>query len=187
MGYYNYLCGLLEPLGLYDLENGAGAAELSGIGAELDRVFDVLEEHGREVISLTANGYGLENLEALFPYRPSYVTMEDRRRAVTALLRIRNGYFTLEALCDTLGGCGINAAVCESDAPMTVEVSFPDNLGIPDDIVRLKQKIEQILPCHLGVVYRYIYAEWGEIMANISSWQNLQESCGSWKELEIYK
>lgn len=187
MGYYDYLRGLLEPLGIYDLDEGAGAVELGVIGAELDGIFDRLEEFGDEVIPLTASGYGLANFEALFPYRPSYITMEDRRRAVTALLRIRNGYFTVAALCDTLGGCGIKAVVSECETPMTVEVTFPDNRGIPDDNDRLKQKIEQILPCHLAVNYRYIYAAWSDIIAGISSWKSLQELCGSWKMLEIFE
>lgn len=187
MGYYDYLKGLLEPLGIYDLESFAGAAELKSIGTQLDEVFAALEEFGREVIPLTASGYGLEDIEALFPYRPSFLTMEDRRRAVVALLRIRNGYFTVDALCDTLSGCGINAVVTESETPMCVEVAFPDNLGIPDGIDKLKQRIEQILPCHLEVSYRYIYSAWGDIMAVISSWKSLQELCASWKSLEIFR
>lgn len=187
MGYYDYLKGLLEPLGIYDLENHAGASELKGIGAQLDEVFDGLEEFGREVLPLTASGYGLSDIEELFPYRPSFITMEDRRRAVMALLRIRNGCFTVDALCDTLSGCGINAVVTERETPMSVEVTFPDNLGIPDEIDKLKQRIEQILPCHLEVNYRYIYATWGDIMAGISSWKSLQELCGSWKALETFK
>lgn len=187
MGYYDYLCGLLEPLGIYNLSDGAGAAELMSIGAQLDEIFKSLEEFGWEGIPLTAQGEGLARLEELFPYRPSYITAEDRRRAVMALLRIRGGYFTVEALCDTLSGCGINAVASECSEPMTVEISFPDNRGIPEDIDQLKLRIEQILPCHLRVIYRYIYALWHEFETGVPDWHSLQELCGSWRALEIFQ
>ena len=187
LGYFDYLSRLLEPLGIYDLKNGAGASELMLEGGELDRIYDVLEELGREVIPLTAEGYGLLNYERLLPYRPSFITAEDRQRAVTALLRIRGGCFTVSALCDTLSGCGINAVVAESETPMTVEVSFPDNKGIPDGIEELKKRIEQILPCHLGIEYKFRYSSWSTLMALLPDWNTLEACCPTWRELEIYE
>ena len=186
MGYYEYLCGLLEPLGIYDLDYGAGGAELRALGLEFDRIFETLEHFGREILPVTAENFGLERLEELFPYRPSYITPDDRRRSIMALLRIRNGYFTVDALCDTLSGCGIDAQVAESGLPMTVDVFFPSNRGVPEGIERIKQKIEQILPCHLAVRYCYTYCVWRELMQRLGSWRLLIGQCGNWRQLEIY-
>ena len=186
MGYYEYLRGLLEPLGIYDLDYGVGGAELHALGLEFDGIFETLELFGREVLPVTAEDFGLESLEELFPYRPSFITPNDRRRAIMALLRIRNGYFTVDALCDTLSGCGIDAKVAESGLPMTVDVFFPSNRGIPEGIEQIQQRIEQILPCHLAVRYCYTYCVWRELMQYLGSWRRLMDQCVSWRQLETY-
>lgn len=185
MGYYDYLRALLEPLGAYDLLEGAGAAELRLLGDELDGVFQSLEELGRELLPLTASAYGLEIYEKLLRTPPAYITEEDRRRAVTALLRIRNGCFTQKMLSDNLAGCGINAEVSESGEPMTIQVSFPDNMGIPEGMDSLRERIESILPCHLAIKYAFNYSSWERIMARLPTWGDMERSCGSWRELEI--
>lgn len=185
MGYYDYLKALLEPLGAYDLSEGAGAAELKLLGAELDRVFQSLEELGNELLPLTASGYGLEAYEKLLRTPPAYITQEDRRRAVTALLMIRIGCFTQATLSDNLAGCGINARVSESAEPMTVQVSFPDNMGIPEGMDSLRERIESILPCHLEIQYVFNYSSWERIMARLSTWGDVERLCRSWRELEI--
>jgi hypothetical protein len=186
VGYYEYLAGLLAPLGIYELNEGAGADELRAIGAQMDRLFAEFEEFGRELMPLTANAYGLSGFETLFPYKPAYITTEDRKRAVMALLRIRNGYFTLEAMCDTIRGCGINAIVAEGREPMTAVVTFPDNWGIPEGFERIRYRIEQILPCHLAIVYDFLYSSWSLIQEGIHTWRELEELCQCWRELEVY-
>ena len=50
MNYTNYLKEILQPLDIYDLENGVGAEELAVIGQQLDAVFDALEEIRREAL-----------------------------------------------------------------------------------------------------------------------------------------
>ena len=185
MAYYEYLRGILEPLGIYDLDSGVGGAELRALGAELDEILEMFEHFGREILPLTAEDFGMEGLEELFPYRPSFISLDDRRRAITALLRIRNGCFSVDALCDTLSGCGIDARVAESGLPMTVDVFFPSNRGVPEGIENIKQRIERILPCHLAVRYCYTYCIWMELMREFGSWRALMERCGSWRLLEI--
>lgn len=187
MGYRDYLAELLEPLGLYDLSEGAGAAELELVGDELDRIFLMLEQLEAEMTPLTASEYGLLSYEDLFPYKPSFITHEDRRRAVMALMRVRNGCFTIENLNNTVSGCGINTLVKESSKPMTLEVSFPDNWGIPEEMAELRKRIESILPCHLAVEYVYRYSCWELIMAVADTWGDVEASCENWKELEILR
>lgn len=187
LAYVDYLKQLLEPTGIYDLDSGIGACELAVIGAQLDEIFSELELLGREAILASAEDLGLRKYEELLPYRPAYITMQDARRAVMALLRIREGCFTLDALNDTLGGCGIDAAISEGETAQTAVVKFPSNRGIPEGFEGLKKRIEQIIPCHIAAQYIFLYTLWSEIMAKLPSWGALESKVKSWKELEIYQ
>ena len=186
MGYFEYLKELLRPTGLYDMESGAGAAELEVIGEKLDEVFAALEELKGECLPITAEGYGIELYEKLLPYRPAYITAKDAQRALTALLRIRGGCFTPAALQSTLSGCGLTAVVREGDEAQTAIVSFPQNRGVPEGFEKLKRRVEEIMPCHLKVEYEFIYACWRELMAAFDCWGGIEERGLSWKEMEIF-
>lgn len=104
MGYETYLVQMLQPLGVYDLSEGKiNRAELAVYGTQMDLGADHLEDSGREMCLATAEGFGLERVEELLPYRPASNTLELRRAALAALLRIGGDSFTLEAVNDTLG------------------------------------------------------------------------------------
>lgn len=186
MGYGEFLRDLLRPLRLYDLDSGDGSAELESEGEQLDGVYALLELALREGIPAGAQDAGLGAYEEILPFVPSYITPEDRRRAIAALLRIDMQSFTLQALNDTIAGCGIRARVAEADAPQTVRVSFPYNRGVPEGIEELKRRIEQILPCHLGVEYVFERLLWRELEAWFDSWAQLEAKAPSWEALEVY-
>jgi hypothetical protein len=187
MGYENYLVELLQPLGVYDLSQGKiNREELAVYGQLLDRGQSHLEETEVEMSLTTAESLGLEQVEALLPYRPVSSTIALRRAALAALLRIGGDSFTLEAVNDTLSGCGINAKAKETDTPNYVQVWFPDVAGIPEGFEQLKVIIEEILPCQLGIEYVYWYLTWGEVAEKFSSWGALAETGMSWQELQVY-
>lgn len=183
--YSNYLKQLLEPLAIYDLELGAGAVEIEVIGERLDEIFEKMETLSAEAIPSTASSFGLECYENLLPYRPVYLSLEDRRRALLALLRIREGCFTKKLLQDTISGCGIAATIEEGNQSLMAVISFPQNRGIPDNFELLKGRIEKIVPCHLSVVYQFIYSSWQQLLSLISDWADAEASCASWREIEI--
>lgn len=187
MGYYEYFLQLLQPLRLYQLEEGAGAEELRVAGQALDALAAALEETERESNPVTASGFGLSALEELLPYVPAYNSPEARREALAALLRIDGRSFTLAGLQATLSGCGIRATVRESGEHYTVEVSFPDTMGEPEDFARLKPRIEAILPCHLQIRYTLRYLLWRELETEFSSWAALEAGVKSWRELETWR
>ncbi|MEG1633342.1 MAG: DUF2313 domain-containing protein [Oscillospiraceae bacterium] len=186
MGYAEYLKNLLRPLRLYELNEGAGAAELSALGAGLDALSAELDSAEAESVIPTASGAGLKSYEDILPYTPSYITLADRRRAIMALLRIDGRAFTPAALNDTLSGCGLRAVAEETASANTVLIYFPENRGQPDDYAELKRKIEQILPCHLGVEYKIIYITWAEVESFFASWSALEAACPTWDALEKY-
>jgi len=187
LGYTDYLKQMLLPLGIYDLEEGIGSEEIRVIGKQLDEVFDFLEELGREALTAQAESYGLKNYETLLPYMPAFITAQDERNSVIALLRIRGGCFTRELLEETLCGCGISAGIAESDTAMTVAISFPQNRGIPEGFDTLRLRIEEIVPCHLAVEYIFTYTTWEELMAKLPSWAAITENTSCWREFEIYE
>ena len=74
MDYANELKELLRPLGIYDVSEGAGAAELDAVGAQLTDVWDFLEQAERESTPMTAEGDGLAAWERLLPFAPAWLT-----------------------------------------------------------------------------------------------------------------
>ncbi len=184
MSYFDYLRQLLQPLGVYDLENGIGADELRAVGQQLDEVFLALEELCAEALPATAKGYGISMREELLPYRPAYITQEDERKSIMALMRIRQGCFTKSHLNDTLYGCGLDAEIEETGVPMKAQVSFPKNRGVPEGMERLKKRVEQIVPCHLEIEYAYLFPMWMELMEAFLQWQDMESGQKSWRDIE---
>ena len=182
--FEDYLVSLLRPLGVYDLRTGTiNRGELAAYGARLDGAGAELDHTAREMNLTTAEDFGLERIEALLPYRPVCETVEQRREALAALLRISGDSFTPEAINDTLRGCGLNARAEETGRPGYVDVYFPDVAGIPEGFDQLRSIIEEILPSHLDITYVFWYntwamvAEWhptiGDAAASGLSWYGL--------------
>ena len=164
MKFEEYLAALLKPLGVYNLCPGTvNRGELAAYGGSLDGRLEELDDTAREMNLTTAEGFGLERIEALLPYRPVCHTARERRAALAALLRIGGDSFTPEAINDTLRGCGLNARAEESDQPGYVKVYFPDVAGIPEGFERLRAIIEEILPSHVDVTYVFWYNTWGMV------------------------
>lgn len=175
---------LLRPLGPYQNQGVYSAGELEGEGQALDGVLSALDQLQQEAMLDTAAGYGLEEIEELLVHRPVAGTAAGRRAALSALLRIGGDSFTLAAINDNLKGCGLNAAVSETETPGVVEVRFPDVPGIPDGFEQLKKIIEDILPCHLQVTYVYWYITWQLMEERFSTWGDIEAGDYTWEELE---
>ena len=184
MDYAALLKALLRPLGLYAVDTGIGGAELDCIGAELDRAYAALERAEQNASPLTADADGLRRWESLLPFAPLSRTIEERRAAVAALLRIDGTSFTLAALNSTLAGCGIPAVVRETETPQQLSVRFPGTRGAPQDFGALKEKICQILPCHLEIVYELYYLFWLELETLYPRWSALNAARPAWEALE---
>ena len=187
MSHESYLVALLQPLGVYDLgENTLNRGELGAWGLGLDGVWDALEETQREMLLTTAESFGLEKVEALFPYRPVTEDTAQRRESLAALLRISGDSFTLAAVNDNLAGCGLNAAVAETEERGVVEVSFPGVPGKPAGFEEMARIIEEIVPCHLQCRYWFWYITWEVLEERIPTWADLEELGFTWAELETY-
>lgn len=183
--FEDYLAALLRPLGVYDLRPGTiNREELAVYGARLDSAGGELDDTAREMNLATAEGFGLERIEALLPYRPVCETAQQRREALAALLRISGDSFTPEAVNDTLRGCGLNVRAEEAGRPGYVEIYFPEVAGIPEGFPELRSIIEEILPSHLDITYVFWYNTWGMMAGRYPVFE--QAAAGlSWYRLAI--
>ena len=184
MGYSENMKQLLSPLRIYDLEAGYGVNELDAVGAVLDELYEQLLVIERESVVPTAEDEGLSAYESILPYLPSSEKLEERRSSICAFLRIDGASFTPEEIQNTIIGCGANAFVSETDRSDTAEISFPGKRGIPDGIEELKVRIESILPCHLNVVYVYVYPTWEELEAAFDTWGDIERAGMTWDMME---
>lgn len=185
MSYAQYLRELLRPLGVYDLEAPFSGGELDTEGTALDGAEGTLEEVGREVDLTSARDWGLEQMARLFVRRPVAGTPEELGQALAALMRIGGDSFTLEAINDTISGCGIPAQVSETGVG-SVQVRFPGTAGVPEGFEQLKKIVEDILPAHLAIEYWFWYLTWAELEVKFSCWADIEARNLTWEQLETF-
>lgn len=183
MSHGQYLRDLLEPLGVYRWEGSFQWGELQSAGAALDGVADHLAETRREMSLATAQAEGLTGWQALLGCRTASRNEEDLRLALAALLRIGGDSFTLEAMNDTLRGCGLPAQAAETGDPLQLTVTFP-GAGVPAEREELQRIVEEILPCHVQVRYVYTRLTWEGLEARYPTWESLEEEGTTWQALE---
>ena len=183
MIHQDYLASLLRPLGVYDLREGTvNRGELEAYGVRLDHMAGELEDTAREMNLTTAEGFGLERVEELLPYRPVCATPGQRRAALAALLRIGGDCFTLTDINNTISGCGIKAVAQEKEQFGYIRIVFPEVAGIPEGFEQIRDIILDIVPCHLDVEFYFRYLTWAECEAFGYTWAIIHErvyrSCG---------
>lgn len=186
MGYGEYLRALLRPMGIYDLSAGSlSGSELDALGLALDGVSGRIDYVERESALTTAQGEGLDRLEALFVRAPVHYSPALRRQAIAALLRIGGDCFTLTAINDAIAGCGIKALVQEKEKFGYVRVIFPDVAGVPPEFDRIRQIILDIIPCHLDVEFYFRYLTWAECHAYGYAWATAHQRAWTWHDFEL--
>lgn len=183
MSHAAYLRELLRPLGVYDLNAPFNGGELDAQGQSLDDLMQWLEEIQRESSLATAEDWGLENIARLLKRRPVATQPRALGDALAALLRIGGDSFTLDAINDTISGCGVPALVKELGVGQ-VAVFFPGIAGEPADFQELKVIIEDILPAHLGITYKFWFLTWEELEEKFPAWQAIESPGLTWRELE---
>lgn len=182
--YETYLKRLLEPLGIYDFtKGGAGESILYAAGKELDETADQIGNAERESQLMTAEGEGLSRREDLFAWKPAAPDTAHRRAAIAALLRINDDSLTLNAINDTIDGCGIKARAQER-ANGHIRIIFPDTVGIPEKIEQIKKIILDIIPCHLETEFYFRFLTWTECETRNMTWKYVENANHTWETFE---
>lgn len=185
-GYYEYLCGLLEPLRVYATQRGAvSGSELYAAGEALDEAADALEYTEREGVLMLSEGEGLCRRERLFSRCPASPTTALRREAIAALSRINDDSFTLSAINATISGCGIRAVAEETERAGVILVRFPDTMGIPEEFERIRHIVLDIIPCHLLTEFFFRYITWAECEEQEMTWGSVEAAGHTWHSFEL--
>lgn len=174
------LRALLEPLGVYRWEGSFQWGELKSAGAALDGVGEALALLRREMNPATAQEEGLTLLSALLSREYAGLDGEGLRDCLTALLRVNGGCFTLAAANDALKGCGIPAQVEEGPGALALTVYFPNHSAPPENWALVRGLIEDVLPCHLEIHYRFRVVTWEGVEAAYPSWAALEGAGLAW-------
>lgn len=183
--YEQYLTQLLNPLGIYNLSSHSiSGAAIHALGTALDQLSLYLEHVEREAILATAEAEGLDHRESLFAHRPAAVTSEDRRAAITALLRVDGDSLTPAAINATLLGCGIQAKAIEKGNGKLLIV-FPQLTGEPLADSPIQKIILDILPCHLDIEFYFHYLTWEICETAEMTWSSVEAARHTWQSFEL--
>lgn len=71
----------------------------------------------------------------------------------------------LEAVNQTISGCGVRAVAAETDEQGVVRVTFPQVAGEPETLRASRDIILEIQPCHLQVDFYFRFLTWEECEA----------------------
>lgn len=153
--YFDYLWGMLEPLGVYR-DSGYNLGELKALGNGMDDVQQQMEQYIKEIDPGTATGNGLSLAEGLFPMLVSNGTTS-RREALSALFSVDTQWGSRERLTKTLEACGIPVTISESTEPFCCQVTMKEKMVIAKDPVFQLRVLECIMPCHMKVTVTLSY------------------------------
>ena len=104
------------------------------------------------------NEEALTRLEKEFKVRPdSEMTLEDRKTFLLSILR-GIGVTNVERLKNIAKSheCG-DIEVIQNYSSYSIVIKFISILGIPKRLDDLKKAIDKVIPCHLGVSYKFKY------------------------------
>lgn len=157
--YYDYLWGMLEPLGVYARE-GYHQGELKALGVALDDAQEMLQQVLQELQPETAQGQGLVWAEEQFPMVPSQTLLE-RRNALEVLYGVNSQSCRKAELEKILNACGIPVVIQETEEQFHCLVSLQQDLLITDDPVFMMRVLELVMPCHMVIEVAFSYFDLG--------------------------
>ena len=186
MGYYKYLKDMLFPLHVYNFDAGYSNAELLALGTALDSCALKIAHAERECCAATAEDIGLMNFEKIMPYNALYNNLQQRREHLCALISVNEETFSVKKINNILQACGANAHVAEGEKQFTVCISFPGQVGLPDDFDSVKSLAELLLPCHLEIEYIIAACTWNVLESAFETWDNIEDANMTFKTMESY-
>ena len=101
-------------------------------------------------------------------------------------MQIDGDSFTLDAMNQTLGGCGIRAEAVEVRTPGYLRVIFPEVAGKPAEFERIQSIISDILPCHLEVEFYFRYLTWKECEERLITWAAVESAEHTWHSFALW-
>lgn len=135
------------------------------LSQDSDNLEESLAATLKEIYWISATGNGLlSRHERIFGIIPDE-GKSDRYRREKISAKAAGAATTLVALIQHIAESYTNAAVeiHENNAQYRVTVRFTGTSGIPGNIEDIKESIEEAIPCHLRVLYEYIFNTYGAV------------------------
>lgn len=149
MTAYESIKNKLSATGIYNIKQGGLIdAEIKAYAIVLQRVYDKLDELLRECFVQTAEGYGLEQLEAMARTYMSGDELESRRNKLINRLQINPSIIGKDALEKQAASLGLECNITEncSESKLNVDVLTE----VADDKKEfLKAELLRFAPLHL--------------------------------------
>lgn len=156
---------LIEVLPDYYDDNETMQEIQGNLSQESDNLEDDLANTLKEIYWTSATGKGLlSRHERIFGIIPD-AGKSDRYRREKISAKAAGAATTLVALIRNIAESYTNAAVeIKEDNPRyRATVRFTGTSGIPGNIKDIKESIEEAIPCHIRILYEYIFNTYGAV------------------------
>lgn len=68
-----------------------------------------------------------------------------------------------------------------------IHITFISTRGVPANIDDIKDAINEIVPAHLAITYKFTYLQWSELDAENWTWDAFDAMGFTWDTLEVYR
>jgi Uncharacterised protein conserved in bacteria (DUF2313) len=146
---------------------------------EATRIRELLTELFRQFYVNTAT-YGLNRWESNSGLQESERSYSERRDYVNSKLR-GTGTVTkalIKAVVDAFYTC----EVTELNGEFLVEIKLVGKRGIPSNLADIERAINDIIPAHLGITFKFTWLPWSEVEQASLTWD--QADTYDWNGLE---
>lgn len=157
MTSYASMTQKLQPLGIYRLENGTrNALELQVFAAELDCLFDTLDEMEREYFISTAQSWGISTRERFAGKEKSSLSTQKRRELLMIGEYVTGVDPTPQGFEDFVRACGAeNFTYYEAGSHARLTLNISDDLDSGEKKL-LENRVKAYIPAHCQVSIHYV-------------------------------
>lgn len=194
--FNKYLRGLkdtLSPLKIYNFSaESNNIKELSVYAAAIASCASALEEIKNSFFIKTADKSALDHHLSLYDINnTSFISNAEKRNMLISNGSVRFGSGRIENLKNLLTGVGIIADIEETGNEILV-ITVHDYLGEYNNYYNIVLNCENLLPCHLEIVFNFLNFSWNSHDAKNLTFNTLDSYNDSWdiypvryKETEI--
>ena len=183
----NLLKSKLEPLGLYNLEQGTLVnAELMAYAVALDILYDKLDEIEKEMFIDTAEDYGLSLREKAYGYKRTSVSAATRREMLNYRSSITSNDFNKESIEDALKASGIDGYIIEVPSEYLMHVNCLQVVDTEVSNNEVESRAQKFMPAHVKTIFDFRPLEWEKIDNMQLSFEEMDSTDLTWDEIDNY-
>lgn len=129
----------------------------SSIYDELKISYSQIDELLNQILSVGTSTYGIEHYEREYGVKNPQLSLDNRRDFIKARMR-GSGTVTKEMIKNTAEAFfGGRIEISENPEESYFTIKFIDTRGIPNDMGKFMESMDNIKPAHLDIVYEFAY------------------------------